>query len=109
MSQIESRQGGQFPQRLNFKLSKFYRRQEISTPADKLSTKSCGHSRAPVRNVVELDGPATYICRDCFAYLRAIETRAVVRRQLATLFGRPWPPGFNPEAALPAGRGATYG
>jgi hypothetical protein len=44
-----------------------------------------------VRNVVEPDGAAAYICADCFNYLRRVEIRAVVRRQVATLFGGLWP------------------
>jgi hypothetical protein len=63
---------------------------------------------APVRNVVEPDGPAAYICPSCFAYLRAVEVRIIevdrVRRELANLFNC-WPGGINPRAFTPAAIG----
>jgi hypothetical protein len=51
-----------------------------------------------VRDVLELDGSARYLCRSCFAYLRNVEWRAVVRRQVAALFGKLLPRIFRSGA-----------
>jgi hypothetical protein len=86
MLKVESRQGGQFPQRLNFKLTNYHRRHLNITSAGKLSTPTCGHHRAVVRNVTAPLGEAAYICRACYGYLCRVEVKAVVRRQVAALF-----------------------
>src|SRR5262245_59038613 len=75
------------------------------TPVNPIN-QNCGHARPIVRNVVRPDGPATYLCRSCFSYLRNVEVRAIeiagVRRQLDHLF-RGGPLGF-PGAALEVAR-----
>jgi len=83
-----------------------YLRRPNLTTAVKTNPTTCGHQRAVVRNVTELGGVASYICRSCFAHLRAVEVRAIavagVKRQFDNLFRRPWPLGF-PGAALASG------
>ena len=73
----------------------FYLRRPNLTTAVKPQPKTCGHDRAVVRNVVEPAGPAAYVCRNCYADLRAIEVRAIagaaVRAALNSLFRRPRP------------------
>lgn len=56
--------------------------------------KTCGHTRATLRNVQVPGGCAVYLCRQCYCALAAFETRAVgvkgVRGELDDLFnGRP--------------------
>lgn len=81
----------------------FHGRPNLITAVN-LQTKTCGHVRPIVRNVVELDGPAAYVCRQCFAYLRTVEVRAVeiasVKRQFDNLFRGCWPQVSRPGAAL---------
>jgi hypothetical protein len=69
--------------------------------------RSCGHVGAVVRNVTLPGGTAIYVCRDCFANVRAVEVRAIVvdrvRLELAKLFRRLLCPlGLFPGAAIPA-------
>lgn len=72
-----------------------------------LQTKNCGHVRPIVRNVIAPGDAAAYICRQCFAHLRAVEIRVVeiasVKRQFDNLFRHPWPMGSSPWAALASG------
>ena len=91
MSNGMSRPGLAVPKRLDYQTTNFHRRPSFSTSAKKISTSTCGHSRPVVRNVVEIDGPVAYICRSCFAHLRAVEFKAIVRRQVAKLFRNWWP------------------
>jgi hypothetical protein len=62
------------------------------------------HTQAVVRHVECLDGPAAYICRECFTHLVAVEIREIVvdcaRRELAELFRY-----FCPRAACGLGGG----
>lgn len=58
--------------------------QNLTTVVNPVNT--CGHHRATVRNVIEPDGAAAYVCRDCFAYLKTAEFKTVIRRQFLALF-----------------------
>jgi hypothetical protein len=55
-------------------------------PAVNPVNKSCGHIRAVVRSVTTPGGDAGYLCFNCYAHLRAIEYRVIVRREFAKLF-----------------------
>jgi hypothetical protein len=78
------------------------RRSNLTTAVN-LQPKTCGHAKAIVRNVTAPGGAAGYICRSCYAHLRAVEVRAIevdrVRCELAGLFRNYWPLGINPGAA----------
>ena len=62
----------------------------ISHPVKIPHHKTCGHARATVRNVVEFEGAARYVCRECFSYLLRVEVREIrfdsVRREIARIF-----------------------
>ena len=88
------------------------RRPNLTTTV-KSQPKICGHHRPIFRNVVAPGGSASYLCRTCFAHVRAIEVRAIevdrVRRELASLFRNSWPPGslLGAVAAAAIGKEAT--
>src|SRR5262245_31060934 len=70
------------------------RRPNITTKAVQIfnfpTFKTCGHSRATLRNAQAPGGCAVYLCRECWRTLAALETRAIavaaVRVELANLF-----------------------
>jgi hypothetical protein len=55
-----------------------------TTPVNPVNT--CGHPGAIVRSVATLNGAAAYLCRNCFARLRAVEVRAVLVSQWNNLW-----------------------
>ena len=78
---------------LDFKTS-LYRRPEYKPAVSVYQPISnCGHPRPTVRNVTSLHGAAAYVCRECYGYLCRVEVKAVVRRQVAALFGKLLPLG----------------
>jgi len=97
-------------QGLDFENYSDLRRSNLNSAVSRISTHSCGHHRATVRNVVELGGAAVYLCNRCFGQIRAVETCLVrvnrVRHELAALFRNLWPPGSNPGASPAAWIGA---
>jgi hypothetical protein len=76
-----------------FELAQYHGRPDTNPAVHPQSTDSCGHSRALVRHVSEIDGSVRYVCRECFAYLRKVETRAVVWREVSTRLRNCLPPG----------------
>lgn len=100
MAILTNRRGRQSTRR--FKTNHLYlRRPQFSTAVNHVN-ESCGHLRPIVRNVISPGGSARYVCRSCFAQMRAIETRTIevdrVRRELAGLFRNCWPLGEIPGA-----------
>jgi hypothetical protein len=98
--------GGRIPEPLNSFVS--LGRRDYNSAVNPI--KSCGHHRPIFRNVVAPGGSAGYLCRDCFAHLRAVEVSTVeveaVRRELASLF-KSWPLGAHPGAFVAIGEGGA--
>lgn len=78
-----------------------YFRPKAPTKINSYSTpRTCGHWRAVVWSVSTPGGEAGYLCRNCYAHLRSIEHRAIVRREFTKLFRNSWPLGLRPGAAV---------
>src|SRR5262245_32717226 len=70
----------EFLRPLDFKVSKWPKTTTLANHQSRTIDSpelSCGHDAAHTRHVERPNGPACYLCRRCFARLRAVEVRAI--------------------------------